>query len=236
PASSGLGFGFGAPAPAPGTSSLFGAPAAAAAAPAAAGAGGMLQGITPETRYDQLPEAARKPIDELAKEIKRQRGVADEVSRANPTHGLELQAKIRELRRDLLDLGNEQATQKLAMKDLKADADQTSKHAEVHGLFVVQRMRSDSGLNTVEQMPSEYMWDMVESFEKRLHENASPRVGSDLDVSQEINALQLQLSDEPLQGGEVAAPYGQRTRVTPGRLAFVIREQLKAFNQVRVQL
>lgn len=31
----------------------------------------------------------------------------------------------------------------------------------------------------------------------------------------------------------MAAPYGQRTRVTPGRLAFVIREQLKAFNQVR---
>lgn len=61
-------------------------------------------------------------------------------------------------------------TQKLALKDLKGDADQTLKHAEVHGLFVVQRMRSDSGLNTVEQMPSEYMWDMVESFEKRLQE------------------------------------------------------------------
>ncbi|CAN0062588.1 unnamed protein product, partial [Scytosiphon promiscuus] len=219
PASSGFGFGFGTPAPAPGATSLFGG--GAAGAPAAASAGGTLQGITPETRYDQLPEAARKQIDELAKEIKRQRGVADEVSRANPTHGLELQAKIRELRRDLLDLGNEQATQKLAMKDLKADADETCKHAEVHGLFVVQRMRSDSGLNTVEQLPSEYMWDMVESFEKRLHEYA-----------QEINALQLQLSDEPLQGGEMAAPYGQRTRVTPGRLAFVIREQLKAFNQI----
>lgn len=67
-------------------------------------------------------------------------------------------------------------TQKLAMKDLKADADQTSKQAEVHGLFVVQRMRSDSGLNTVEQLPSEYMWDVVESFEKRLHEYAQARI------------------------------------------------------------
>lgn len=34
--------------------------------------------------------------------------MADEVSRTNPTHGLELQAEIRQLRRDLLDLGNEQ--------------------------------------------------------------------------------------------------------------------------------
>lgn len=61
-------------------------------------------------------------------------------------------------------------TQKLALKDLKGDADQTWGQAEKHGLFVVQRMRSDSGLNTVEQMPSDYMWDMVESFEKRLQE------------------------------------------------------------------
>lgn len=58
--------------------------------------------------------------------------------------------------------------QKLAMKDLKGDADQTMKHAEVHGQFVVQRMRSDSGLNTVEQLPSDFMWDVVENFEKRL--------------------------------------------------------------------
>lgn len=34
--------------------------------------------------------------------------MADEVSRTNPTHGLELQAQIQQLRRDLLDLGNEQ--------------------------------------------------------------------------------------------------------------------------------
>lgn len=34
--------------------------------------------------------------------------MADEVSRTNPTHGLGLQAEIRQLRRDLLDLGNEQ--------------------------------------------------------------------------------------------------------------------------------
>lgn len=59
-------------------------------------------------------------------------------------------------------------TQKLALHDLKDDADRTVKHAEVHGTFVVQRMHSHSGLNTVEEMPSEYMWDMVTSFEKRL--------------------------------------------------------------------
>lgn len=34
--------------------------------------------------------------------------MADEVSRTNPTHGLTLQVEIRQLRRDLLDLGNEQ--------------------------------------------------------------------------------------------------------------------------------
>lgn len=48
--------------------------------------------------------------------------------------------------------------------------------------------------------------------------------------------MQQQLSDEPLQGGEaagaVAGPYGQRARVTPERLAFVIKEQWKTFNQV----
>lgn len=48
--------------------------------------------------------------------------------------------------------------------------------------------------------------------------------------------MQEQLSDEPLQGGEapgaVAGPYGQRARVTPERLAFVIKEQWKTFNQV----
>lgn len=48
--------------------------------------------------------------------------------------------------------------------------------------------------------------------------------------------IKEQLSEEPLQGGEAAngpvAPYGQRTRVTPERLAFVIREQWKTFNQV----
>ena len=36
---------------------------------------------------------------------RRQRAVADEVRRAN--HGLELQAQIRQLRRELLDLGNQ---------------------------------------------------------------------------------------------------------------------------------
>lgn len=61
-------------------------------------------------------------------------------------------------------------TQKLAMKDLKADAGKTSRQAEVNGLFVVQRLHSDSGLNTVEQLPSDYMWDMVEEFEERLQE------------------------------------------------------------------
>ena len=51
---------------------------------------------------------------------------------------------------------------------------------------------------------------------------------------QEIDAIKEQLSDEPLQGGEAAAaPYGQRARVTPDRLAFVIREQWKTFNRVR---
>ena len=49
--------------------------------------------------------------------------------------------------------------------------------------------------------------------------------------------MRQQLSDEPLQGGEAAAaaaagPYGQRARVTPERLAFVIKEQWKTFNQV----
>lgn len=68
PAPSGFGaFGGAAPAPAT-TGSLFGAaPAAAAAATAA----GQPQEITPETRYADLPEAARKKIDEMAKEIKR---------------------------------------------------------------------------------------------------------------------------------------------------------------------
>lgn len=52
-------------------------------------------------------------------------------------------------------------------------------------------------------------------------------------LPQEIDAIREQLSDEPLQGGEAAvAPYGQRARVTPDRLAFVIREQWKTFNQV----
>lgn len=49
--------------------------------------------------------------------------------------------------------------------------------------------------------------------------------------------MQEQLTDEPLQGGEaagaVAGPYGQRARVTPERLAFVIKEQWKTFNQVK---
>lgn len=48
--------------------------------------------------------------------------------------------------------------------------------------------------------------------------------------------MRQQLSDEPLQGGETAAtaagPYGQRARVTPERLAVVIKEQWKTFNQV----
>ncbi|CAM9884536.1 unnamed protein product, partial [Ascophyllum nodosum] len=159
----------------------------------------------PETRYDQLPEAARKDIDQLAAEMKRQRAVADEVSRASPNHGLELQVQIRQLRRELLDLGNEQQTQKLSLRDLKYDTDRTVKQAEVHGNFVVQRMHSQSGLNTVEQLPSDYMWEMVESFEKRLSVYA-----------QEICAIQQQLSDEPQQGGETAPPpYGQPTRVTP---------------------
>lgn len=42
----------------------------------------------------------------------------------------------------------------------------------MHGTFVVQRLHSHSGLNTVEQLPSDYMWEMVESFEKRLSEYA----------------------------------------------------------------
>lgn len=58
-----------------------------------------------------------------------------------------------------------------------------------------------------------------------------------LGLQQEINAIRQQLSEEPLQGGEApagtVAPYGQRARVTPERLAFVIREQWKTFNQVR---
>ncbi|CAN0453888.1 unnamed protein product, partial [Ascophyllum nodosum] len=96
--------------------------------------------ITPETRYDQLPEAVRKNIDQLAAEMKsrvhpwrRQRAVADEVRRAN--HGLELQAQIRKLRRELLDLGNEIQTQNLSLRDLKYDTRRTVKQAEVHGTF-----------------------------------------------------------------------------------------------------
>lgn len=50
--------------------------------------------------------------------------------------------------------------------------------------------------------------------------------------AQEIKAIKQQLSDEPLQGGQGPLPYGQRARVTPERLAFVIREQWKTFNQV----
>ncbi|CAN0443117.1 unnamed protein product, partial [Ascophyllum nodosum] len=92
----------------------------------------------------------------------RQRAVADEVRRAN--HGLELQAQIRQLRRELLDLGNQIETQNLSLRDLKYDTRRTVKQAEVHGNFVVQRMHSQSGLNTVD----DYMWEMVESFEKRL--------------------------------------------------------------------
>ena len=53
-------------------------------------------------------------------------------------------------------------------------------------------------------------------------------------LAQEICAIQQQLSDEPQQGGETAPPpYGQPTRVTPERLALVIREQCKNFYQVR---
>lgn len=63
-------------------------------------------------------------------------------------------------------------TQKLALQELKEDADGTWKQAEVHGTFLVQRMHSHSGLNTVEQLPSDYMWELVESFEKRLNEYA----------------------------------------------------------------
>ena len=50
----------------------------------------------------------------------------------------------------------------------------------MHGTFVVQRLHSHSGLNTVEQLPSDYMWEMVESFEKRLGEyaQASDSLGS----------------------------------------------------------
>lgn len=52
--------------------------------------------------------------------------------------------------------------------------------------------------------------------------------------------IKEQLSDEPLQGGEAGngtvAPYGQRARVTPERLAFVIREQWKSFNQVQTNV
>lgn len=33
-------------------------------------------------------------------------------------------------------------------------------------------MHSHSGLSTVEQLPSEYLWELVESFEKRLSEYA----------------------------------------------------------------
>lgn len=52
---------------------------------------------------------------------------------------------------------------------------------------------------------------------------------------QEIKAIKQQLSDEPLQGGQEPLPYGQRARVTPERLAFVIREQWRTFNQVTGQ-
>lgn len=59
-------------------------------------------------------------------------------------------------------------TQKLALEELKGDADRTRKQAEVHGTFLVQRMHSHSGLNTVEQLPSDYLWELVESFERRF--------------------------------------------------------------------
>ncbi|CAN0167942.1 unnamed protein product, partial [Ascophyllum nodosum] len=145
----------------------------------------------------------------------RQRAVADEVRRAN--HGLELQAQIRQLRRELLDLGNQIETQNLSLRDLKYDTRRTVKQAEVHGNFVVQRMHSQSGLNTVD----DYMWEMVESFEKRLSVYV-----------QEISAVQQQLSDEPQHGTETAPPpYGQPTRVTPERLASVIHEQWRNFYQ-----
>lgn len=52
------------------------------------------------------------------------------------------------------------------------DANQTRKQAEVHGTFLVQRLHSHSGLNIVEQLPSDYLWEVVESFEKRLMEYA----------------------------------------------------------------
>lgn len=75
PAAATGGFGFGVAAPAPataGTAPAFGAPAAA---PGMAGAAGAAQEMTPETRYEQLPEGMRKQIDELAGEIKRQEGI-----------------------------------------------------------------------------------------------------------------------------------------------------------------
>lgn len=52
------------------------------------------------------------------------------------------------------------------------DANQTRDQAELHGTFLVQRLHSNSGLNIVEQLPSDYLWELVESFEKRLMEYA----------------------------------------------------------------
>ncbi|CAM9321940.1 unnamed protein product, partial [Ascophyllum nodosum] len=97
-----------APAPLPGGFS-FGATPAPAPSPSPSGGFRLAPApaaVTPETRYEQLPEAVKKDIDHLAAEMKRQRAVANEVSRASPNHGLELQVQIRQLRRELLDLGN----------------------------------------------------------------------------------------------------------------------------------
>lgn len=55
------------------------------------------------------------------------------------------------------------------------DANQTRDQAELHGTFLVQRLHSNSGLNIVEQLPSDYLWELVESFEKRLMEYAQAR-------------------------------------------------------------
>ncbi|CAM9588453.1 unnamed protein product [Discosporangium mesarthrocarpum] len=250
--------GFGAPAPAPstglfgaapapsstfgssfgtkptvGSQSAFGTPATGAfGAPVtgAAGVGGM-KGVDPETRYQDLPNNFKAGIDSLFAEIKRQRGLASEVSKTDSRMGLVLQGEMRELRKNLLDLGNMQQAQKLAAEELKGEVRQGVGQAERYGTFLLQQMVTPSGLRTVEELPSQFMWETLARFEKRLRENA-----------QEIEAIRKQLMQaQGLQDGGTlggagdlygGSTYGQRERVTPERLGLIMREQMKTFHHV----
>jgi len=172
------------------------------------------------TQYEKLPPDFKSEIDTLWGTIKKQRQLQDQVNKGTSgiQNGLkELDTKVRTLEQRVLSLEFSQQRQRNACKILKEEVKRESRDTERYAGWTIQQFHHPSGFKTVEQLPSPYMWSLLETLENQLQEHV-----------QQINEIEQQLlrvnPDSNFSGA-----YGQKGQIFPEHLKHLLELQYELF-------